>query len=109
MDKIIKNLEAIRKDKGIKQVVIAKKLGISQAAYSNYVTRNNDISYNRLSRIADILGTSVIDIITYPRKFVDIESVAIESGDDGKVAILFEVSSKNRDMLINLVRQEKKS
>ncbi|MDR1517682.1 MAG: helix-turn-helix transcriptional regulator [Dysgonamonadaceae bacterium] len=54
--------------KGIKQSVMAERMGIAQAAYSNYVNRNNDIPFNRLTQIANVLGVSVIDIITYPEK-----------------------------------------
>lgn len=75
MKEIIKNIELIRKQKSIKQEYIAEKLGISQSAYSNYVTRNNDISLNRLSQIANILNVSIIDIITYPIKYLPQDQV----------------------------------
>ena len=70
MEVIFKNIEEIRKEKGIKQAVIADALGVGQSAYSNYVNRNNDIPYSRLSRIANILQVSVVDIITHPLKYV---------------------------------------
>jgi len=70
MEDILKNIEAIRKEKGIKQAVIAEMLGVGQSAYSNYVNRNNDIPYSRLSQIANILQVSTVDIITHPVKYV---------------------------------------
>ncbi|MDR1716531.1 MAG: helix-turn-helix transcriptional regulator [Prevotella sp.] len=66
MSNILQNIEAIRKKKGIKQAVIAEALGVKQPAYSNYITRNDDIYFNRLSQIANVLNISVIDIIIYP-------------------------------------------
>jgi transcriptional regulator with XRE-family HTH domain len=68
--KILENIESIRKEKGVKQAVIAEALGVKQPAYSNYITRSDDIYYNRLSQIANVLGISVVDIITYPEKYV---------------------------------------
>lgn len=70
MESILKNIEAIRKEKHIKQEVIAAELGIKQSSYSSYITRESDITFSRLSHISDILGISVVDIITWPEKYV---------------------------------------
>ena len=70
MEYIFRNIEAIRKEKGIKQIVIAELMGVTQSAYSNYVNRNDDISFSRLTQIANIFKMSVIDVITYPEKYV---------------------------------------
>jgi len=107
MENILENIEIIRKQKGIKQSVMAEKLGINQSAYSNIVTRNTDIPFGRLSQIADILGVSVVDIITYPKRYIDIDSVSVET-NTGKVAVLFEVDPSCRDELIQMVSKHRK-
>lgn len=70
METILQNIEAIRKEKGITQEVIAEMLGKKQNTYSQYITRSTDIPFSRLSQIADKLNVRVIDIITYPKKYV---------------------------------------
>lgn len=70
MVEILKNIEAVRKERRVKQELIAKELGVTQSAYSNYVNRNMDIPFSRLSQIANILGVDVVDIIKYPEHFV---------------------------------------
>jgi len=70
MKNIFENIEAIRHEKGLKQEVIAKELGVTQSAYSNYINRNEDIPLGRLSRIANILSVDVIDIIKWPVKYM---------------------------------------
>ena len=70
MENIFKNIEAIRRKKGLKQELIAKELGVTQSAYSNYMNRNDDIPLRRLSRIANILNVDVIDIIKWPIKYL---------------------------------------
>lgn len=70
MIEILKNIEAIRKEKRLKQELIAQELGVTQAAYSNYVNRNMDIPFSRLSQIANILKVDVVDIIKYPEHYV---------------------------------------
>lgn len=78
MKKIILNIEAIRKEKGIKQSVLAESLGITQGAYSQYIWRNQDLKYNKIVEIANILNVPVVDIITYPEKYVPISEVKKE-------------------------------
>ena len=68
--KILKNIEAIRNEKGVKQSVIAESLGVKQPAYSHSINRSEDIWFGKLLQISNILEVSVIDIITYPQKYV---------------------------------------
>lgn len=70
MESILSNIETIRKEKRIKQEVIAAELGIKQSSYSSYIIRESDITFSRLLHISNILGVSVVDIITYPDKYV---------------------------------------
>lgn len=72
MEKILENIEAIRKQKGIKQEVIAEAMGIKQPAYSNYINRESDITWSRLLQISNIFGMEVIDVITYPVQYAPI-------------------------------------
>lgn len=78
MNSLYKNIEAIRKKKEIKQEVLASKMGITQSAYSQLFTRNKDLKYNRLLQIADILEVTVIDIISYPVKYIPENTQSID-------------------------------
>lgn len=82
MEDILKNIEAIRKEKRVTQEKIASELGIKQSSYSSYITRESDITYSRLLRISEILGVSVIDLIGWPERYVP-ESTAKECVDCG--------------------------
>ena len=70
MEKILRNIEAIRKEKRVNQDVMAEALGVKQPAYSNFINRESDPTYGKLLQIGNILGVSVVDIITYPEKYV---------------------------------------
>ena len=70
MKDIRENIEVIRKQKGINQEVLAEMLGIKQATYSGYFTRNQSLTYDKVLQIADKLGLSIIDLITYPVLYV---------------------------------------
>ena len=67
---ILDNIEAIRKEKRITQEAMAAVLGIKQSSYSSYITRGSDITYSRLMQISAALGVSVVDLITWPEKYV---------------------------------------
>ena len=69
MEKILENIELIRKEKGIKQSVLAKILGIKQPGYSVYIKRESDITWSRLLQISNAFDMDVIDVITYPVKY----------------------------------------
>ena len=70
MINILRNIEEIRKEKHIKQAVIAEILGIKQPAYSVYISRESDITYSRLLQISNALGVSPVDVLTWPEKYV---------------------------------------
>jgi len=74
---IIKNIEEIRQEKGIKQSEMGKKLGTTQSGYSNFVNRNTDMPFSRITLIADILGVSVVDIVTWPAKYVPEDQASV--------------------------------
>ncbi len=65
-----KNIEAMRLDKGIKQEYLANKMGVTQSAYSNWINRSVDMPFSRLCEIAKAMGVEVLDIITYPKRYV---------------------------------------
>ena len=89
---ILKNIESIRIKKGIKQSEIGSKLGVKQAAYSNWVNRSADMPFGRLESIAKVLGVSVLDIITYPDHYVPESEVKPEC----------EECKKKQDLIDNL-------
>ena len=69
MNKILENVEKIRKDKGISQIELAERLGIQQPTYSHCINVTDDMKLSMLQRIADILEVSLVDIIIYPDKY----------------------------------------
>lgn len=51
-------IKTVRKEKGISQGVIARRIGISVAAVSNWETGKNELSGDSLIAVAAILGVS---------------------------------------------------
>lgn len=70
MKEILRNIEAIRRDKGYSQEYLASQIGMKQAGLSLIMSGERELKYNTLLQIAKALQVSVIDIITYPDKYV---------------------------------------
>ena len=74
METISKKLKAICKENGVKQEVIAKELGITQGTLSGKLSNGDDIKYSLLLEISNITKIPIIDIITYPEKYIPKQS-----------------------------------
>ena len=103
MNNILENIKAIRLEKSVKQSVMADYLSVTQAGYSAWENGSRELTYNNLLKIGEILDVSVIDIITYPKKYVD--SSTINASE--RISITFEVSPDKRDYLLKLVTGDK--
>jgi transcriptional regulator with XRE-family HTH domain len=66
---IIKNILAIRKEKGITQEVIADALFVDTSVISNIEKGKRELRVSELEKIANALGVDVVFLITYPYKY----------------------------------------
>ncbi len=69
MNKILENIEEIRKLKGFSQIELCNRLGIKQQAYTHCLNKTGDMKLSMLQRIADILEVYLVDIIIYSDKY----------------------------------------
>jgi transcriptional regulator with XRE-family HTH domain len=107
MSKILENIKTIRTGKPYSQEYMADNLGIDQVGYGLIENGKRKLKYETLEQIAIIFGMNVIDIITYPKIFVDMDSLVVEN-KTGKVAVMFEVSTAKREELLKIVLSENK-
>lgn len=70
MNDILRNIDAIRRNKGYSQEYLASQIGIKQAGFSFIMSGERELKYNTLLQIANALQESVIDIIAYPEKYI---------------------------------------
>jgi len=62
------NLKAVLADRGLKQVDLCKKTGISTSIMCNYILGNSEPGLSNLSAIANALNLSIDELITYTDK-----------------------------------------
>ena len=101
---VLENIKKIRIENHINQELIAEALGCDVGNYSKIENGIQKLTVDRLEIIANVLRVRVIDLFTYPQKFVD--KTTIENAE--KISVTFEVSPDKRDILLNLVTGETK-
>lgn len=97
---IAKNIREIRLQKSINQQVIADALGLDVAVVSNIEKGKRDLKFKDLEKISNALGMSVIDLITFPDKYIKAESIKEEPIE----AILqIKLKKDKKDQVLKLV------
>jgi transcriptional regulator with XRE-family HTH domain len=66
---IVKNISAIRREKGVTQEVIAEELGVDTSVISNIENGKRELKVSELEKIAKVLGVDVLFLITYPHVY----------------------------------------
>ena len=89
MSELRENVRQIRLARSLPQQVLADELGIYVSAVCNFENGKRDFRIGSLPAIASALGVEVIDLFTWPKRYVDVgtrlrvtkEDVRIETGD----------------------------
>lgn len=102
MGDILANIKVLRLEKGITQEVLADALGVDTAVISNIEKGKRDLKVKELDVIANCLNVDVLFLFTYPKRYVDADTVSSKKEED-KVSITFEVSPSKRDYLLDLL------
>ena len=101
MKDILSNIREIRQKLGYSQEFVAKGLNMSQNGYSLIENGARSLNYEILNQIAITFEMNVIDIITYPEKWVPSSENTIIK-DDPKVVLQIELSREKKDQVLKL-------
>ena len=97
---VVKNIREIRLQKSISQSAIADELGVVVAVMSHIDKGKRELRVSELEKIAKVLRMSVIDILTYPKIFVESTSNTLEPVE----AILqIRLQKDKKDQVLKLV------
>lgn len=101
MENVIANIKQIRKDKGFTQAFMASELGFDTSNWSKIESGKQKLNTDKLGEIAQLFNLRIIDLFTYPDKYVlqEYKNAASE-----KVSVTFEIPIENRNILLELVK-----
>jgi transcriptional regulator with XRE-family HTH domain len=101
---ILNNILKIRKKMGFSQDYIASKIGMKQSGYGLIESGERGLQYEVLLQIAVVFKMDVIDIITYPKTYID-SSTILENAIsiDEKVVLQIELKKEKKEQVLKLV------
>lgn len=99
MNSILENIDTIRRNKGYSQEYLAMRIGMKQAGFSLIMSGERELKYNTLLQIANALQMSVIDVITFPDKYV----MAKGNGTLTEAVLQIKLDSDKKDQILNIV------
>lgn len=71
-----KNLKAIIEERGILKKNIALESKVGGSAISNWLNSSSQPSLRKTLEICEVLGISIVDVFTYPVKYVPEDSIS---------------------------------
>lgn len=113
-EELLKNILTIRQIKGFSQEYMAENLGKKQATYSLIERGIRQMDYSLLCKIAGVFECDVIDIITYPYKYVRADggvaaaASAHPAQPADKVTLQIELQAEKREQVLKLVLGDNK-
>lgn len=99
--KVIESIREIREKKAITQQFIADALNVDKAVVSNIEKGKRDVRLGELEVISTCLGVSLVDLITYPEKYVKASNQ--KESEPVEAVIQIKLSGKKRDEVLKTV------
>lgn len=97
---LIQNIVKIRSSKGLTKRRMAEALNLNEASYGRIENGKVALSYSQLAKIASVLGMSVIDVISWPDRYVKAE----KKEDEPVEAILqIRLRKEKKEQVLKLV------
>ena len=102
---IVTNIIKIRHNKDIKQASVATAINVDSSTYSKIESGQIGLSIERLANIATFFNMSMIDIITYPQKYVSIDDLPEEEREKekSKVFLQLEIEEEKREKVLKII------
>lgn len=102
-EKIIRNIIQIRSSQGITKRTMADALCMNEANYGRIENGKIALSYRMLAQIASVLKLSVIDIITFPDKYKQVDATKPQNEDQTEVLIQLKLKKEKKEQVLKLV------
>ena len=99
-ERLIQNIIQIRKSKGLTKRSMAEAIGINEASYGRIENGKIALSYKQLTDIASALDMPVINIITYPDKYVKCET---QEDEPVEAVLQIKLKKDKKDQVLKLV------
>ncbi|MCL2246908.1 MAG: helix-turn-helix domain-containing protein [Lentimicrobiaceae bacterium] len=101
MKKVLENIRILRESKGYSQEFMAELLKMTQSAYARFERGATKTDLKTVSLVAKVLEMHLIDIITYPERYVNIKDISKEIvTSEPEVILQIKVTGQKRDQIL---------
>ena len=102
LETIVGNIRKIMNDRNLTQNAVAHCLGTSESQFSKILKGDVKLSINQLENFARNLSIPVIDVITYPDVYVNVEKKEPEQ-DPIEAVLQIKLKREKKDQVLRLV------
>ncbi len=105
MDVVLEIIRSIRESKGYSQEKIADLLHLTQASYARFERGATKTDLELVRKIADLFGMSLVDLISYPKKLVDPDSLTNSKTlqKEVKATLTIEMGKEKKDQVFRFL------
>lgn len=100
---VIDNLRKIMSDKGLTQAAMAQYAQTTPSQFSKILNGGVQISLWQLSNIATELSMDIIDVFTYPKKFVENDTAQLDTKQEVKATLTIEIGHEKKDQVFRFL------
>ncbi len=101
-EKILNNIRIFREKANLSQDQLAEKMNISQPKYARFERGATKTDLETLILFCNTLGVTLMDIITYPNKYVNIDDIPNLQKEE-TVLLSIEIKKDKKDQILKLV------
>lgn len=97
-------IKELREKKHLSTYQMAKLMNITQSAYSRFENAKSKIDLARLESFAEVIGMSVVDVLMYPDRYVNVRDIPKEMKVyEPDVIIQLKVRGDKREQVLSAV------
>ena len=98
--RVLSGLKKLLLDKNLSQAAFAEMMGTSPSQFSKILAGSVKLSFHHVSNLATNLNMSEIDILTYPEKYVKVQS---GEADSVEAVLQIKLKKDKKDQVLRLV------
>lgn len=97
-------IKEIREKNGLSQAEMAEKMNISQSTYARFERETTKIDLQRLDVFAKACNMELIDIVTYPDRYINIRDIGKEiNRKEPEVVVQIKVTETKREEILRSI------
>ena len=97
-------IKTIREKRGFSQELMADKMKISQSAYARFELSKTKIDLKRLEAFAKVVDMTIVDIMTYPKRYINVRDIGRELGNENpEVVIQIKIRDKKKEDILKML------